>query len=139
MSAIKSTPQQLKNLEKAAPYRFTKETAAWIRTQRYDAFPIICDSAEPKSVADYRSLGLKAKPATKGRGSVDYGMKWLQGRTIVIDKARTPHAAEEFIHYEYDRDRNGDFISGYPDTGNHLIDATRYALERVIRSYRSNA
>lgn len=40
---------------------------------------------------------------------------------------------------EYDRDRNGNFVSGYPDRNNHTIDATRYALEQVIRSYRSNA
>ena len=101
--------------------------------------PITCDSAEPKSVADYRSLGLHAKPAVKGTGSVDYGMKWLQGRKLVIDRRRTPNVAREFESYEYDRDRNGNFVSGYPDRNNHTIDATRYALERVIRNYRSNA
>ena len=66
-------------------------------------------------------------------------MKWLQGRKIVIDRCRTPNAAKEFESYEYDRDRNGNFVSGYPDKNNHSIDATRYALERVIRNYRSNA
>ena len=110
------------------------------QTQKgYDSAPIVCDSAEPKSVADYRALGLPAKPTAKGPGSVDYGMKWLQGRTIVIDQKRTAHAAEEFVHCEYDRDRNGAFLSGYPDRNNHLIAATRYALDRVIRNYRSNA
>ena len=116
-----------------------EDTAAWIRSKGYDSAPIVCDSAEPKSVADYRALGLPAKPCTKGKGSVDYGMKWLQGRTIVIDQRRTPHACEEFVHYEYDRDRNGAFVSGYPDAKNHTIDAVRYALDRVIRNYRSNA
>ena len=116
-----------------------EETAAWITSHGYTDAQIICDSAEPKSVADYRSLGLPARPAVKGPGSVDYGMKWLQGRRLVIDPRRTPHAAEEFRNYEYDRDRNGNFISGYPDQNNHTIDATRYALERVIRNYRSNA
>ena len=100
---------------------------------------ITCDSAEPKSVADYRSLGLNARKAVKGPGSVDYGMKWLQGRRIVIDKARTPNAWREFSRYEFERDREGNFVSGYPDRNNHTIDATRYALERVIRNYRSNA
>ena len=116
-----------------------EETARWITSHGYNDAQITCDSAEPKSVADYRSLGLPAKAAVKGPGSIDYGMKWLQGRTIVIDKRRTPKAAEEFMHYEYDRDRNGNFISGYPDRNNHTIDAVRYALERVIRTYRSNA
>ena len=116
-----------------------EQTAAWITQKGYNTAPIVCDSAEKKSVADYRALGIQAKPAVKGPGSVDYGMKWLQGRTIVIDSKRTPKALEEFVHYEYERDRNGAFLSGYPDAKNHLIDATRYALERVIRSYRSNA
>ena len=116
-----------------------EETAAWITSHGYNDVQITCDSAEPKSVADYRSLGLPAKPAVKGAGSVDYGMKWLQGRKLVIDRRRTPNAAREFESYEYDRDRNGNFVSGYPDRNNHTIDATRYALERVIRNYRSNA
>ena len=116
-----------------------EETARWIIERGYHAVPVICDPAEQKSVADYRSLGLTARPAVKGPGSVEYGMKWLQGRTIVIDAARTPRAAEEFVHYEYERDRTGAFLSGYPDSNNHTIDAVRYALNRVIRSYRSNA
>ena len=116
-----------------------EETAQWITSHGYTDAQITCDSSEPKSVADYRSLGIAAKPAVKGPGSVDYGMKWLQGRKIVIDRRRTPNAAHEFESYEYDRDRNGNFVSGYPDRDNHLIDATRYALERVIRNYRSNA
>jgi len=116
-----------------------EETAQWITSHGYNDVQITCDSAEPKSVADYRSLGIAAKPAVKGPGSIDYGMKWLQGRRIVIDRRRTPNAAREFESYEYDRDRNGNFVSGYPDKNNHTIDATRYALERVIRNYRSNA
>ena len=97
-----------------------------------DAY-ITCDSAEPKSAADFRAMGLPAKEAIKGPGSVDYGMKWLQKRKIVIDRRRTPHAYEEFVNYEYERNKDGDIISGYPDENNHLIDATRYALERVFR------
>lgn len=97
-----------------------------------DAY-ITCDSAEPKSAADFRAMGLPAKEAIKGPGSVEYGMKWLQRRKIVIDRRRTPHAYEEFVNYEYERNKDGDIISGYPDENNHLIDATRYALERVFR------
>ena len=100
---------------------------------------ITCDSAEPKSVADYRSLGLNARAAVKGPGSVEYGMEWLQARTIVIDRRRTPEAYREFESYEFERDREGSFISGYADRDNHLIDAVRYALERVSGKYRSRA
>ena len=114
--------------------KLTNEESGGIIKQRgYGDAYIACDSAEPKSAADYRALGLPAKEAIKGPGSVDYGMKWLQRRKIVIDRRRTPNAYEEFVNYEYERDRDGEIISGYPDADNHLIDATRYALERISR------
>lgn len=104
-----------------------------IKAKGYTDAYITCDNAEPKSASDFRDCGLPAKEAVKGPGSVDYGMKWLQKRTIVIDRRRTPNAYNEFVNYEYERDRDGEIISGYPDADNHLIDSTRYALERVYR------
>lgn len=93
---------------------------------------IVCDSAENKSIGDYKSYGLFARGAIKGPGSVDYSMKWLQSLTkIVIDRARCPKTADEFLDYEYERDKEGNVISGYPDANNHHIDAVRYAMEEV--------
>lgn len=110
-----------------------EESGGIIKGCGYGDAYITCDSAEPKSTADYRALGLPAKEAIKGPGSVDYGIKWLQRRKIVIDRRRTPNAYKEFVNYEYERNKDGDIISGYPDANNHLIDATRYALERISR------
>lgn len=114
--------------------KITNEASAqMILSRGYNDTYITCDSAEPKSVADFRAMRLKAQEAIKGPGSVEYGMKWLQRRKIVIDRRRTPNAYNEFVNYEYERNKDGDIISGYPDANNHLIDATRYALERVFR------
>ena len=114
--------------------KLTNEASgSMIKSRNYMDAYITCDSAEPKSTADYRAMGLSAKEAVKGPGSVDYGMKWLQRRKIVIDRKRTPNAYNEFVNYEYERNKDGDIISGYPDANNHLIDATRYALERISR------
>lgn len=110
-----------------------EQSARMIKEKGYTDAYIICDSAEPKSVADYRAMGLPAKSAVKGPDSVAYGMKWLQRRKIVIDRKRTPHAYDEFVNYEYERDKDGEFISGYPDEKNHLIDSLRYSLEPVSR------
>ena len=98
----------------------------------YNDYCIICDSAEKKSVNDYRDLGVFSRAAVKGPGSVEYGMKWLQKRKIVIDRKRTPNAYEELTRYEYERDKDGNIISGYPDADNHIIDALRYAFEPVF-------
>lgn len=97
---------------------------------RYDV--VTCDSSENKSVADYRSYGINARPAEKGPDSVRYGMKWLQSLIkIVIDPVRCPDTAEEFKKYEYELDKDGNPTSVYPDANNHSIDMTRYAMERV--------
>jgi len=96
---------------------------------------VICDSAEPKSVADYRGMGIDARPVKKGAGSVEYRLKWLQSRaSIVIDPVRCPLAAEEFTSYEYERARDGEVTSGFPDKNNHTLDAAAYALAPVILS-----
>lgn len=116
-----------------------EETAKWILQKGYNGAYTICDSAEPKSVADYRAYGVNAREAVKGPGSVEYGIKWLQKRKIVIDRNRTPNAYREFLNYEYEKNREGQWVSGYPDADNHLIDAVRYALERVYRKYGSGA
>lgn len=90
---------------------------------------ITADSAEPKSIGDYRSYGLSCRGVEKGPGSVEYSMKWLQSLTeIVIDGRTCPGTKKEFIGYEYERAKNGDIISGYPDRDNHSIDAVRYGM-----------
>ena len=93
---------------------------------------ITADSAEPKSVADYNKYGLKCFGAVKGAGSVERSMVWLQRlNSIVIDPVRCPKTKAEFIKYEYERNKDGEIISGYPDKDNHHIDAVRYATENI--------
>lgn len=97
---------------------------------------ITADSAEPKSVADFRAWGGNVRAAVKGIGSRDASFKWLQGlRRIVIDAVRCPRIADEFSLYEHEIDRRtGEVLSGYPDgQPDHGIDSVRYALESVWR------
>ncbi|HOV68836.1 MAG TPA: PBSX family phage terminase large subunit [Clostridia bacterium] len=92
---------------------------------------IICDSAEPKSIADFQEYGLRVRGARKGPDSVEYGIKWLSEELeeIIIDAERCPNTWREFYGYELERDENGNFKAGYPDKDCHSIDAVRYALE----------
>lgn len=116
-----------------------RKSADIILERGYTDFEITCDSAEPKSINDFRDFGIPARGAIKGPGSVEYSMKWLQGRRIVIDPKRTPGVHKEFTKYEYERDKDGNIISGYPDKDNHLIDATRYGSEKLWRRRGSSA
>lgn len=95
---------------------------------------ITADSAEPKSIADFKAWGCFMRPAEKGPDSVRYGIKWLQGlRHIYIDRRRCPNSWDEFSRYEYERDKNGNLLSVFPDCDNHHIDSVRYALERFYK------
>ena len=84
-------------------YRTTKksnrETWETLQTDKgvTDTDLITADSAEPKSVSDYREYGSLCRGAIKGPDSVRYGIKWLQSlRAIVIDPVRCPDVAQEF-------------------------------------------
>lgn len=91
---------------------------------------IICDSAEPKSIAEMLAYNLKVLGAKKGADSVEYGIKWLQDlEEIVIDPKRCPNTAREFLEYELEKDANGNFKGHFPDKNNHSIDAVRYSRE----------
>lgn len=93
---------------------------------------IICDAAESKSIGDYRSYGLMARPSPKP--AVSYSMKWLQSlRAIIIDNKRCPFTAKEFLEYEYERTKDGEILNCFPDCNNHHIDAVRYAMSGVWR------
>lgn len=99
----------------------------------------ICDSADPKSIADLQRQGIKATACKKYPGSVNYGIRWLQSKKIVIDPKRTPHAFKEFTEYEYETTRDGEFLASVPDKNNHLIDGVRYSFDQIINSAKYSA
>jgi PBSX family phage terminase large subunit len=95
---------------------------------------IYADSADPRAIAEMSSYGLTIYGTKKGPDSINHGVKWLQERAhIYIDKRRCPNTYKEFISYEYEMNKDGQYISAYPDKNNHAIDATRYAMESVMR------
>ena len=109
----------------------------WGRVSDYDWTPalimIVADSAEPKSIADVVGRGLRVRACHKEPGAVQYRVKWLQHRKIVIDPKRTPNAAREFQNYTYEVDRKtGEVLSRLPDKDNHCVDACAYALNNLI-------
>lgn len=110
-----------------------KDTGAAVMQRIGEDELVIADSAEEKSVSDYRSYGIRCRGAEKGPGSVNYSMKWLQSlANIVIDPVRCPDTVKEFAEYEYERDKKtGEVLPGYPDLNNHHIDAVRYAMNKI--------
>lgn len=97
---------------------------------------MVCDSAEPRSIAVLRTLGIRASAAMKGPGSLETGMRFLcdELEEIVIDPMRTPETAAELQQYTLARNRQGRLTGGWLDKDNHAIDALRYALEEAACS-----
>jgi phage terminase large subunit len=93
---------------------------------------VVCDSAEPKSIEEFRQLGVNAVGAQKGQGSVEHGVKFLQSLEIIIHP-RCQQARNEFTKYKYKQDKNGNVLPIPLDRDNHIIDAIRYALEDAYR------
>ena len=90
--------------------------------------PIACDSAEPKSIAELRTLGLRAYPVKKGPDSVVHGIQWLRQQEIILSPA-CPHLKDELSRYQWQHDKDGCALPQPRDKDNHLIDAMRYALQ----------
>ncbi|HBF0146851.1 TPA: PBSX family phage terminase large subunit [Clostridioides difficile] len=89
---------------------------------------VICDNASPKDVAEFSDLRINAVSARKGAGSIEYGIKFLQGLEIIIHP-RCQNSKNEINKYKYKEDKNGNILPIAVDKDNHLIDALRYSLE----------
>lgn len=100
---------------------------------------IVADSAEPKSIAELKRLGInRVTPAVKGPDSVKNGIDRLQRYDIIIDE-RCPKTIEEFDNYTWIKDRKtGEYINEPVDTFNHHIDSIRYGTQNVMKK-RANA
>ena len=121
--------------EKSASIKDRLKAAELIKKENKQNNVIICDSTEPKSIAEMYSYNLRVLGAKKGADSVEYGIKWLQDlEEIVIDPKRCPNTAREFLEYEIEKDTNGNFKGCFSDKNNHSIDAVRYSREFDMRN-----
>jgi phage terminase large subunit len=92
---------------------------------------VVCDSAEPKSIAELRQYGVTAIPTEKGKDSINFGIQWLQKLNIVVND-NLPELVNELTIYKWDEDKDGNVLPRPVDRDNHLIDALRYSLFREM-------
>lgn len=88
---------------------------------------VICDSAEPKSIAEMRKCGINAVPAYKGPDSVQGGIRTMQGYEWVIHPSCT-FAAHDFMNYVWKYDKSGQPTDTPEHEFSHAPDAARYAM-----------
>lgn len=99
----------------------------------YHRLPVWADDADPQQIAQQRDAGLDAHPAGKGNLRMA-SYRWLSSVRWVIDPERCPRLAEEVRRKQYERLADGRFAERIPDGGDHWIDATRYAVMRLVTS-----
>ena len=108
-----------------------KRIAETIQGMGYGKEKITADSAEPKSIDELKSLGLRVKGAAKGKDSITNGIQWIQDLEIIIHP-RCVNFMTEISNYTWDTDKFGNKLNVPIDDFNHLMDAMRYALEKYI-------
>lgn len=112
-----------------------KRIADAVEEMGYGKERITADSAEPKSIDELKGLGLRVKPAQKGKDSIKNGIQWIQDLEIIIHP-RCVNFLTEISNYTWDRDKFGNKLNEPIDDFNHLMDAMRYALEQHIKGNR---
>lgn len=91
---------------------------------------VIADSAEPKSIDEMREYGLSILPASKGPGSINHGIQYVQDQKISMTK-RSVNLIKEYRNYLWKTDKDGKILA-IPEGGlDHLLDASRYAMESL--------
>lgn len=95
---------------------------------------VIADSAEPKSIQEIKDYGINITGATKGPGSVNQGINYVQQQQISITKTSTK-TIKAYRNYLWDKDKD-DHVLGVPDDSVHEwsnpMDATRYGFNGSI-------
>ena len=108
-----------------------KRIAETVQAMGYGKERITADSAEPKSIDELKSLGLRVKGAAKGKDSIKNGIQWIQDLEIIIHP-RCVNFITEISNYTWDQDKFGTKLNVPIDDFNHLMDAMRYGLEKYI-------
>jgi phage terminase large subunit len=88
---------------------------------------IMADSAEPKSIDELKSYGLNILPTTKGPGSVNQGIQFVQDKRISVT-ARSLNTIKEYRNYNWRTDKDGKILNIPEDGFNHAMDAGRYGM-----------
>lgn len=98
------------------------------------AWQIIADSARPETINYMQRHGYpRIVAARKGAGSVEEGITFLQRFNIVVHP-RCVHCIDELSTYSYKVDKLTDVVVPVlEDKKNHVIDAMRYAVEKLPR------
>jgi phage terminase large subunit len=108
-----------------------KIIAQKIKDKGYGNQKIICDSAEPKSIAELQEEGINAKPSRKGKDSVNYGIQLIQNYQIIIHPSCVEFK-KEIDNYCWAKDKNGKPTDKPDHEFSHGMDSMRYGISSIL-------
>jgi len=89
---------------------------------------IVADSAEPKSIAELKRLGINVRAISKT--SILYGIQKLKQFKIFVHH-ESVDLISEFSNYKFKKDRSGN-VTNNTSGRDHLLDALRYVVTQFL-------
>ena len=108
-----------------------KIIAEQIKKMGYGGQRIVCDSAEPKSIAELQDEGIKAEPSRKGKDSVNHGIQLIQNYEIVVHP-RCTEFYKEISNYCWAKDKDGKLTDKPDHEFSHGMDSMRYGVSKLL-------
>lgn len=109
-----------------------KVIAQAIKDKGYGGQRIICDSAEPKSIAELQEEDINAEASRKGKDSVNHGIQLIQNYEIVVHDINCPEFKKEILNYCWAKDKNGKPTDKPDHDFSHGMDAMRYGATKAL-------
>ena len=108
-----------------------------IRLNEFEAIlskeqPVTCDSAEPKSIQDWKNSGYNVRSAKKGPDSVFKQLNYLNSKKWHVDPINCPGLAAEVKGYSWRKDKYGNTLDEPIAINDDSIASVRYALEHLM-------
>lgn len=91
---------------------------------------IVADSARPEIIAEIKAQGFRCIGADKNAGSVLRGIDRVKQRQIIYDGK---DLEREYLSYAWRTKRTGETLDEPQDGNDHLMDATRYAIDDLSK------
>lgn len=104
-----------------------QDLANFLKDKNLDQTLLFYDSAEPKSGEELRRMGILAKPAIKGQGSITAGISLIKEFDVIVSQEST-NLSKEYSSYYWEELKDGTIINKPVDRFNHLMDAIRYGV-----------
>lgn len=108
-----------------------KRIAEQIKKMGYGGQRVICDNAEPKSIAELREEGIRAEASRKGKDSVNYGIQLIQNYEIVVHP-RCIEFKKEIDNYCWGKDKDGKLTEKPDHEFSHGMDSMRYGVMDIL-------